>query len=357
MIKYQGKNNVTAKYIFVERGLSIRGGIIAFIFCIILIVECNGQDVAMHTQGILQQEFLNPAYNSFKDYISMSAYNRAQWGNKFKYSPESYVVNLFVPVNKTRLGTSVGIIAEDVGLRKTTELKISLCYNLRFTRNSFLAMGYSVGFLQNAFDRDKIISYPDEDLSFLLADADLNTIYPAVSVGMLYLSHRFYAGISSMTTSIKSNMDDSKYLPGFDFSCGAVFLLSSWIGVRPGFIIKYYNEKGIKSEDGVVTDKYHIPVLYDIAANFLVANKFWVGTSYRVKQARTFSIDMLIGPELKIGYTFEYGTGEGLNRFNSYGIRLSYSIRGRTDTRITNNGLGAWMNHRLSTYDISRYIY
>ena len=122
----------------------------------------------MHTQGIMQQEFLNPAYNSFKDYVDIGVYNRVLWGNEFTYSPSSYVANLFLPIKKTHLGADVGVIVEDIGLRTTTELKLSFCHNLRVSQNGYLAFGYSAGFLQNSFNREKIISYPDEDLSFLL---------------------------------------------------------------------------------------------------------------------------------------------------------------------------------------------
>jgi len=73
------------------------------------------QGVSMHTQGILQQEFLNPAYNSFKDYMSFAAYSRSQWGESFEYNPESYVFNFYMPIRKTSLGVGMGLIREDVG--------------------------------------------------------------------------------------------------------------------------------------------------------------------------------------------------------------------------------------------------
>ncbi len=299
------------------------------------------QDVSMHTQGIMQQEFLNPAYNSFKDYIEMGMYNRSQWGSEFAYSPESYVANLFLPVNKTRLGTNVGIIVEDIGLRTTTELKFSLCHNIRLSESGYLAFGYSAGFLQNSFNREKIVNYPDEDLSFLLDQDELNSLYPTVSIGLLYLSRYWFIGVSSMTTSIKDNMDDSKYIPGFDFSSGGMLRLSPYVKLRPGIIIKYYNEKVTKSENGVIIKNYKIPVIYDFAANLLLYDRFWVGTSHRLNQAQTFSLDMVIARNLKMGYTFELGIGEGLNQFNSHGLRLSYSFRNRKGTQIK-DGLEIW---------------
>ena len=340
-----------------KKGLLEKQIIISLVMCLFAgIWQGYSQDVSMHTQGILQQEFLNPAYNSFRDYISISAYNRVQWGNKFEYSPESYVVNVFMPINKTRLGTNLGVIVEDIGLRTTTELKVSLCHNVPFSSKSYLAFGYSVGFLQNAFNREKIISYPDEDLSFFLEQTDLNTIYPAVSVGMLFLSRHWFAGLSSMTTCVKKGMDDSQYLPGLDFSCGGMFPLSSWVQMRPGVIVKYYNERGIKSENGVVTDSYKIPVLIDVGANFLIGDKFWLGTSHRLNQAQTFSLDLKIGSSIKLGYTFEWGLGSGLNQFNSHGLRLSYSIGG-SKSKEKEEGLDIWPGGKQQAGNMSSLIY
>ena len=319
----------------------------------------SAQDVSMHTQGIMQQEFLNPAYNSFKDYVDLGVYNRTQWGTEFEYSPNSYVANLFLPIKKTHLGTNLGIIVEDIGLRTTTELKLGFCHNLRVSEKGYLAFGYSAGFLQNSFNREKIISYPDEDLSFLLNQTDLNTLYPTVSIGALYLSRKWFAGISSMTTSIKKNIDDSQYLPGFDFSCGAMFRLSPYLKLRPGIVVKYYNEKITKSKDGVIIHNYRVPAIYDFAVDLLVFNEFWIGTSHRLKQAQTFSVDMIIAQNLKMGYTFELGIGKGLNQFNSHGLRLSYSFRNRKDKQIK-DGLDIWpdyINNGEIPEEITQLIY
>ena len=88
--------------------------------------EAWSQGVTMHTQGITQQEFINPAYSSFKDQVTVSAFNRMQWKSEFKYSPETQAANLFVPISTTRLGVNLGVIREDIGLRQTAELKLSL---------------------------------------------------------------------------------------------------------------------------------------------------------------------------------------------------------------------------------------
>lgn len=298
--------------------------------------EARSQGVSMHTQGITQQEFVNPAYNSFKEQISFSAYNRMQWNDKYKYSPETQVANLFFPINTTRLGLNLGVIREEIGLRKTTEVKLSLCHNIQLTEKGRIAFGYSVGLFQNSLIRDKIINYPDEDLTYLLAQvSDYESMSPTVSLGLFFLASKWYMGISSMTTSIEKGISGSQYLPGFDFSFGGMFRLNSFLQFRPNAILKYYNDNGYYSDHGVVTKRYKIPPVFDIGANFLLADKVWLGTSHRFNEAQTFSMDLKIWKQFKVGYTFEWGLGEGLYQYNSHGIRLAYSFKHqpkKTDT-------------------------
>ncbi|RIJ47168.1 type IX secretion system membrane protein PorP/SprF [Maribellus luteus] len=288
--------------------------------------QAKAQDVPMHTQGLLLQEFLNPAYNSFKENVSISLYNRAQWGNKFRYSPETYVGNIFLPIRKTRLGANIKVIVEDIGLRNTTEFNAGFCHNISISEKIHLALGYSVGFLQSSFNENEIICYPDEDLSFLLAQSDLNRVYPTTSVGLYLYSDIWHLGLSSMTASFGKDKDDSQYFPGFDFALGTKFKLSPSIEFRPEFILKYYNEKSYSSNNGVIVKTATVPMVYDLAANFILRDKVWLGTSHRFGQAQTFILDLKVLNNMKVGYIFELGIGDGLNQFNSHGLRLAYEI-------------------------------
>lgn len=309
-----------------NKRILVISGIMLLFSEVLFFQQAKSQDVPVHTQGLLLQEFLNPAYNSFKENVSISLYNRAQWGNKFRYSPETYVSNIYLPIKKTRLGVNVKVIVEDIGLRKTTEFNAGFCHNVNISEKVHLALGYSVGFLQNSFNRNEIICYPDEDLSFLLARTDLNSLYPTTSVGLYLYSDIWHLGLSSMTASFGKHKDDSQYFPGFDFALGAKFKLHPSIEFRPEFIMKYYNENSYSSDNGVIIKKANLPVVYDLAANFILCDKVWLGTSHRFGQAQTFIFDLKVLYNMKMGYIFELGIGEGLNQFNSHGLRLVYEI-------------------------------
>lgn len=309
-----------------------------FIFSGLFLSTGSGyaQDVPMHTQSILQQEFINPAYHSFKDYLSVSAYNRAQWGSQFDYSPETYVVDAYYPLQPGTFGINLEVIREDIGLRKNTGLSVSFCHNVLLSANALLSFGYNVGFLQKSIDRDKILSYPDEDLSFLLTDDDLNTLYPTASVGVFFLTPKFYCGFSSMAAALRKKIDDSQYFPGFDLSAGGMFTLSPAVHLRPGLIVKYYREKEFTSGGG---SSGNIPPVYDLSVNFLYRDKIWLGTSHRFNQAQTFSVDLNIGKNLRAGYTYELGIGKGLNQFDTHGFRLSYIIPSKVGEEAPEKGV------------------
>ena len=185
----------------------------------------------------MEYEFVNPAYHSFKDYISVSAYNRIQWAGKIEYSPKTYASNMYIPFIPGRLGGSLNVMVEDLGLRRMTDVKLGFCHNILLFAGKHLSVGYSAGIIQDHYMMDRIRYYPDEDMSFLATDYT----YASVAVGFFYWSDRTYLSLSSIASHLKSNMVSSDYLPGLDFSAGHLFLLSPFVKMMPTFSFKYLN--------------------------------------------------------------------------------------------------------------------
>jgi len=160
----------------------------------------------------------------------------------------------------------------------------------------------------------------------LLGQSDLNSVHATASIGLNLYTDIWHLGLSSMTASLGKDKDDSQYLPGFDFAVGAKFKLSPYMEFRPEFIMKYYNEKSYSANNGVIFKSENMPKVYDLAANFILRDKVWLGTSHRFRQAQTFTLDMKVLSNMRVGYIFELGIGDGLNQFNSHGLRLAYEI-------------------------------
>lgn len=294
--------------------------IISLVFTFTVSSLLYAQDKAMHTQGVMKQEFLNPAYNSFKDYVSLSLFSREQWGNKVIGSPSTYAANLYVPLKKSNLGVGLIAIAEKIGLREKTTFVASLSHNVRITQNSYLAFGYGLGIESTSYDKERLIA---QDPTINVGAIDLNYSRTNLSIGLFYYSPRYFVGLGSNTLVDKQRVSGEWFLPGFDFTVGSMHRLHKNILFRPDLVIKYYHIRDIEYNNEFKTVSYFNPI-YDLNANFLLDDKVWLGIGHRFQQAQTFSVDVIISKKFKLGYTYELGIGSGLNQFSSQGIRVTW---------------------------------
>ena len=119
---------------------------------------------------------------------------------------------------------------------------------------------------------------------------------------MYWHSNRWYLGLS--TPRILTNDYNKADATGQDFAAlervsyyftgGYVFDLSQNTKLKPAFLVKATNGA---------------PVSYDVTANFLFHEKFWLGGGYRFDQntaALAGLVDFQVAKQLRIGYSYEY---------------------------------------------------
>ncbi len=294
---------------------------ILLLFIFLYCMPGFAQDAFMHTQGVMKQEFMNPAYNSFKDYISVNLMNRLQWNNKMDGSPKTYAANVYVPVSLSGLGIGFTAITESIGLREKVSFTGSISHNLRVSSSNNLAFGYSLGFQNLSYDMARLTTYTDINAG----DLELNSTNLNAALGIFYFTPVYFVGLSSNTLINKNNYSAGGLLPGFDFTAGFIYRINEAILFRPDMVVKYYPVKLYKSNNGQISDTDAAPIV-DLALNFLLAGKLWLGTSHRFGQAQTFSADVIVKESFKLGYTFEWGIGKGANQYSSHGLRLVWSI-------------------------------
>ena len=317
----------------------------------VLLLECQyavSQDEMMHTQSVMKQEYLNPAYNSFKDFTSISLFSRQQWSNTVVGSPETYAASFYTPMRLSGLGIGLITISEKIGLRNKVSASGSLTTNVRLASTSYLAFGFGLGFESTTYDRERmILQYPGLDIG----DFDLNYTKTSITLGFFYYATHVFCGLSSNTLIDRQRISGDWFLPGFDFSLGSMHQLNKNVMFRPELAIKYYHVRDVVYDDGIRNISFFDPI-YELSANFLLDNRLWLGTSRRFNQAHTFSVDVIIHEKLKLGYTYELGIGSGLNQFNSQGIRLSWNFTS-SDRARRNFQLPSGSVHRSST----NYLY
>ncbi|MBW8326106.1 MAG: PorP/SprF family type IX secretion system membrane protein [Prolixibacteraceae bacterium] len=304
------------------------------------------QDALMHTQSIMKQEFMNPAYSSFKDFTSINLMSRHQWYNKIDGAPETFAANVYVPVSLSGFGVGFTAVTESVGLREKVSFTGSLSHNLRINSSNYLAFGYGFGFQNVSYDMNRLKTYSDVNPG----DLELNATNLSATLGVFYFAPVYFVGLSSNTLINKNNYS-SGLLPGFDFTTGFMYRINESVIFRPDVVLKYYPVNVYEMESGKL-QKSSVDPIIDIAANFLLAEKVWFGTSHRLGQAQTFSADVIVRQTFKFGYTFELGMGKGVNKFSSHGFRLNWNIIPKRAMQ----GFGRSERHNI-TGMLSSYLY
>lgn len=299
-------NNTSLKIVFV---------------CIIICIGSNSYcQEFMHSQSVVKQEYLNPAYNSFKNYISVNLFSRNQWDGVEEH-PRILGANFFMPIHVGQLGVGLTLLKEDIGLRSVSSFCACLTHNLKISRDNYLSLGYGVGGELTSYNQDKIIAQSDDYLNY---DIKWKSFHPAIKLGVFYTNPYLFAGLSSNTV-IGKDKSQKWSLPGFDFIGGVMYDISESVFFMPDLVIKYYRCEKIDVGEPGVSSSY-VPPVFDLSARFLIRDRVWLSTSHRFNHAHTFSVDFWASSNLLLGYSFELGIGDGLNQFNSNTISIAYKI-------------------------------
>lgn len=280
---------------------------ILYILLTFLPITLTAQDVAQFTQVIMDQEYTNPAYNGYKNYMSMGAIYRNQWIGQ-EGAPETYAANFYVPIVYSRYGVGSTIMKENIGLREVVNINANMHANIQVSDNSYLAVGVQLGLENTHYDLERARVVEGLDVNTLEQDVML----PTIGLGGFWYNPNWFVGVGSFSI-IERRGTKAKYLPGFDIYFGGVYKLAGRNYIKPFFLAKEY---------------INVSSLYHLGVSVLLDDLIWVSTSHKFKESHTFSADIKVLEGLWVGYTFEVGIKGIANMFNgSHGIRIGYDLK------------------------------
>lgn len=252
------------------------------------------QQLPQFTQYMYNTISINPAYAGSREALSIVGLHRSQWVG-FKGGPITQTLSIHTPLRNDRIGLGLSFIQDDLGPENFSYLYGDFSYSIPTGRNGKLAFGLKAGFTQYSLDSD-FLNDPkvSEDDYF---KGYRNRWAPNMGVGLYYSTNRFYAGLSTprILKTDKNKTDGYEALERLSYylTLGCVIDLSKSIKFKPAGLIKVTNGA---------------PASYDLTANFLFNEKFWLGGSYRINEnTAAFGglVDFQISRQLRIGYAYE----------------------------------------------------
>ena len=269
-------------------------------FMLLLTSVTFAQQLPQFTQYMFNTISINPAYAGSRETLSVVGLHRSQWVG-LEGGPQTQTLSVHAPLRNEKVGLGLSVINDELGFENFQYVYADFSYTIQTGVNTKLAFGIKGGVTAYNLDGDFVASgAPDpingqpDNLIFGFEDRlDFN-----VGAGVYWHSDRWYVGLSAprIFTNEYTGQGTFEALErvSYYFTGGYVFDLSDNIKLKPSTLLKATNGA---------------PLSFDISANFLFNEKFWIGGGYRInEQAAAIGgiVDFQVSKQLRIGYAYEY---------------------------------------------------
>lgn len=297
------------------------------------------QQSAQYSQYMFNGIYINPAYAGYKEQLHVHGFYRNQWTG-IEGAPESMSLAVDAIANEGNVGLAFQLASDKLGAQSNMSAYVDYAYRLKTNEDgSRLAFGLGLGLVQLGMDGSMLnpnTPEPEQPTDMI------RNILPDARAGVFYSTNRWYAGFSvENLISAHAKMQDHQYIPQpkhhYYLTAGVLLPVSQQVQLKPSFLIK---------------DDRGGPTSLDLNTFVLLAERLWVGASYRTavglydksylqndlykSNSLVFMVELFATPSLHIGYAYDYSLEplQGLSG-GTHEISLGYYFRLK-DTRMLN---------------------
>ena len=281
------------------------------------------QKEPQYTQYMYNIGSFNPAYVGTVESTELSALYRAQWID-IPGAPRTIRFGVNLPFENQKNGLGFNIVNDQLGPVTQTYFDLSYSYQVNLNYNTFLSFGLDAGGAALNLDFSKgSFENPGEPI---LDRETISKFYPTIGAGLFVYSDQWYLGVSipNFLTEGIYNDDVATIIEDrmqFNFIGGYVFDLSDALKFKPAFLVNAIEGN---------------PINVNVSANFLIAEAFTAGVSYRLDNAVSGLAGFQIAPNTFIGYSYDYNTnllGDFNNGSHEFIVKfnLGKGLGGKTD--------------------------
>lgn len=262
-----------------------------------------GQHSPLISQYMLNGLVINPAYAGSRDVMTVNAMYRNQWVG-FDGAPVTQVVSAHAPIKDKALSAGVLFNRENIGVTQSVAFSGQVSYRIDMGTGK-LAFGLSAGGNMLSARYSELTTADGNDLVFA---GDMQSHFqPDFGAGVYYSNKRFFAGFSVPTFAgrqyhftndrVSMRSDPSHY--NYILHGGYLIDLNEDFKLKPSTLIRF-TPAGTHQ--------------FDLNSNLIYRDRFWIGVSYRHKEAVVGLLEFQINDQFRIGYAYDYA----LNMFRLY---------------------------------------
>lgn len=252
----------------------------------------KAQQDPMYTQYMFNLSSVNAAAIGRGDNISFMNVDRFQWVG-FEGAPKTYSLTADIPIKFFNSGVGFTYVNDNIGPETTNNLYIDYAYHIQVVRGVRLGLGLKAGFKVYSANLTNVGQPGVTDSEF--ASSIQGDLMPNFGLGMFLYGQNFYFGVSSPKLVNHTYQNTSSLVGGeerhFFVIGGYVLPINDNVVFKPSTAAKFV--KGA-------------PASYDISANFLLQNRFWVGLAYRSGDALSLLTQFEVTERLSMGYAYDF---------------------------------------------------
>ena len=274
----------------------------------------------MFTQYMFNEMFINPAYAGSKEALAINALHRQQWVD-FPGRPITTTLSVHGPMANNKMGIGLSLLNEKIadGKLRRNLAYLTYAYRIKTGEKGHLSFGIMGGIHNQSNNYSELLTTSPNDVHFIANTGSVIT--PNFGAGIYYSTDKFYAGFSiprmvddniSLSSAGKviknTSVDPGKF--HYYFTIGRVFDVGDELKLKPQAMIK-----AVKNA----------PAEFDLNLNALIAEKLWIGASYRSKADASAIVGIQINPQFIVSYSYDYSLSKIRNfSSGSHEIALGY---------------------------------
>ena len=277
----------------------------------------KGQQDPMYTQYVFNLQTVNPAYVGYWQTMGITLLSRHQWVG-LNGHPSTQTFSFQTPLRSANVGIGFNIILDKIGLEKKLVLNMDYSYQVFLSDNTSLRFGIKGGFTNYSNNLSDYVQYPGDQTDPVFQGIVENKFMPNVGAGLFLSSKMYYLSFSLpriIENNFQSNVNNfstKSEVRNFFFAGGMLFDLSDNLKFKPSFMTKTVLGS---------------PFIYDISANFLLSEKFWLGGMYRSGDSFGAVAQWIINRKLRFGYAYDFTTTDLRNYHNGvHEVMISYEL-------------------------------
>ncbi len=294
-------------------------GRIILLFFLLFTLEGTAQQDPIFTQYMYNGQIINPAYAGMWEKVGFTALVRKQWAG-IPRAPLTEAISIHSPLGNRSVGVGLNVINDTYGRENRLSVLADYAFEVALTPRRRLRLGLKFGFVNYSNPLTEYKLYPDNEYDRAFAeDIDLSFL-PNFGVGAFLYEDDYYVGLS-IPKIVENEFKDNYQNYSTNSEIRTAYL-------NAGYIFKFYAlNKIIFKPTLMVRASVGQPIQYDLAANFMLRDRLWLGVMFRSGNAVSAMTQWILSNNMRIGFAMDITYNEIFPyQYGTYEFTFGYDI-------------------------------